>query len=77
MEKKDLEGFYSEEILQEMLHKDEIDFLTYVTHHSEERKIGFINFCAERGLSDDERAAQQFVEYRLNQEEKAHSEYLD
>lgn len=77
MEKKVLQGFHSEEDLQEMLHRGEIDFLTYVTHHSEERKMEFVAFCNERGLSSDERAAQQFVEYRLNQEEKAHSEYLD
>lgn len=77
MEKKNLEGFYSENELQEMLHKGDIDHLQYVCHHSEERKIAFVSFCGERGLSADDKAAQQFVEYQLNQEEKAHSEYLD
>lgn len=77
MEKKELEGYHSEENLQEMLHNGEIDHLQYVCHHSEERKMAFISFCGERGLSADDKAAQQFVEYQLNQEEKAHSEYLD
>ena len=77
MQKKELEGYHSEENLQEMLHNGEIDHLQYVCHHSEERKMAFISFCGERGLSADDKAAQQFVEYQLNQEEKAHSEYLD
>ena len=77
VEKKNLEGFYSENELQEMLHNGDINHLQYVCHHSEERKIAFVSFCGERGLSADDKAAQQFVEYQLNQEEKAHSEYLD
>ena len=77
MERKNLEGFYSENELQEMLHNGDINHLQYVCHHSEERKIAFVSFCGERGLSADDKAAQQFVEYQLNQEEKAHSEYLD
>lgn len=77
MQKKELEGYHSEENLQEMLHNGEIDHLQYVCHHSEERKMAFISFCGERGLSADDKAAQQFVEYQLNQEEKAHSEYLN
>ena len=77
MGKKELEGYHSEENLQEMLHNGEIDHLQYVCHHSEERKMAFVSFCGERGLPVDDKAAQQFVEYQLNQEEKAHSEYLD
>ena len=77
MEKKELEGYHSEESLQKMLHNGEIDHLQYVCHHSEERKMAFVSFCGERGLPVDDKAAQQFVEYQLNQEEKAHSEYLD
>lgn len=77
MERKNLEGFYSENELQEMLHNGDINHLQYVCHHSEGRKIAFVSFCGERGLSADDKAAQQFVEYQLNQEEKAHSEYLD
>ena len=77
MERKNMEGFYSENELQEMLHNGDINHLQYVCHHSEERKMAFVSFCGERGLSADDKAAQQFVEYQLNQEEKAHSEYLD
>lgn len=77
MEKRNLEGFYSENELQEMLHNGEIDHLQYVCHHSEERKMAFVSFCGERGLSADDKAAQQFVEYQLNQEKEAHTEYLD
>ena len=77
MEKRNLEGFYSENVLQEMLHNGEIDHLQYVCHHSEERKMAFVSFCGERGLSADDKAAQQFVEYQLNQEKEAHTEYLD
>ena len=77
MEKRNLEGFYSENELQEMLHNGEIDHLQYVCHHSEERKMAFVSFCGERGLAADDKAAQQFVEYQLNQEKEAHTEYLD
>lgn len=77
MEKRNLEGFYSENELQEMLHNGDINHLQYVCHHSEERKIAFVSFCGERGLSADDKAAQQFVEYQLNQEKEAHTEYLD
>ena len=77
MEKRVLEGYHSEETLQEMLHKGEIDHLTYVFHHSEERRDAFISFCSERGLNKDEKAARQFVEYQLNKEVEMHTDLLD
>lgn len=77
MEKRILDGDYSEESLQKMLHNGEIDHLTYVFHHSEERRAAFISFCSERGLNKDEKAAQQFVEYQLNKEVEMHSDLLD
>ncbi len=77
MAKRILEGYYSEESLQEMLHNEEIDYLTYVFHHSEERRQDFLNFCTERNLEKNEETAMLFMDYQLKQEEAIHTDYLD
>lgn len=77
MAKRILEGYYNEETLQEMLHNEEISSLTYVCHHSEKRKMDFISFCSERGINIDERAAEQFIEHKLNEEVNMHSDNID
>ena len=71
-----LEGFYNDDTLKPMLHNGEIT-LDYVYHQSEQIKQQYIDYCQERGLQQDEKSAKTFIEWSLNQEEKAHSEYLD
>ncbi len=72
-----LEGFYNDDTLKPMLHNGEITTLDYVYHQSEQTKQQYIDYCQERGLQQDEKSAKTFMEWSLNQEEKAHSEYLD
>ena len=72
-----LEGFYNDDTLKPMLHNGKITTLDYVYHQSEQIKQQYIDYCQERGLQQDEKSAKTFMEWSLNQEEKAHSEYLD
>lgn len=72
-----LEEFYNDDTLKPMLHNGEITTLDYVYHQSEQIKQQYIDYCQERGLQQDENSAKTFMEWSLNQEEKAHSEYLD
>lgn len=74
---ENLKGFYNDDTLKEKLHKGEITTLNYVSHQSEQMQQDFINYCEEKGLQQNEKSAQSFLEWSLNQEEKAHSEYLD
>ena len=72
-----LEGFYNDDTLKPMPHNGEITTLDHVYHQSEQIKQQYIEYCQKRGLQQDEKSAQTFMEWSLNQEEKAHSEYLD
>lgn len=72
-----LEGFYNDETLKPMLYNGEITTLDYVYHQSEQMKQQYITYCQERGLEQNEKSAQTFLEWSLNQEEKSHSKYLD
>lgn len=74
---ENLKGFYNDDTLKEKLNKGEITTLNYVNHQSEQMQQDFINYCEEKGLQQNEKSAQSFLEWSLNQEEKAHSEYLD
>ena len=72
-----LEGFYNYENMKLMLHSGEITTLDYVYHQSEQLKQQYIDYCKKRGLQQDEKSAQTFLEWSLNQEITAHTEYLD
>ena len=62
--------------LQEKLHHGEITRLEYVTQ-SEELKQQYEEYCKAFGLQQNEKSAEQFTDYLLNQEVEAHTEYLD
>ncbi len=72
-----LEGFYNEEILQEMLFKGEIGHLDYIYHHSQERKDDYKKFCSDNHLEEDESSAEKYMDWLLNQEENNHTDMLD
>ena len=72
-----LKGFYNDDTLKEKLHKGEITTLDYVTHQSEQMKQDFVEYCKEKNLQQNEQSAQSFLDWSLNQEEKAHTDYLD
>lgn len=70
---KQLEGFYSEDVLQELLCNGEIGHLSFVCHLSEEQKEEFFNYCDKNGLEKDEKAAQKFLKDKLEEEVQNHS----
>ena len=72
-----LEGFYNDDTLKPMLHNGEITTLDYVYHQSEQLKEQYIDYCKKRGLQQDEKSAQTFLEWSLNHEEVVHTDYLD
>lgn len=72
MEEKKLEGFYSEEVLAEMLYHGEISRLSYVWHSTEQMRQDFLDFCNQKGLERNETAATLFMDYQLRQEEELH-----
>lgn len=65
-------GYIEESQLQEQLYKGEINHLFYVQHHSEEKQKAFEKYCEDNNLPQDNRAAQDFIDYELKMEEKAH-----
>lgn len=73
---KELQGFYNEDVLQELLFNGEINHLSFVFHHSEEKKADFLAYCQKEGLEPNDLAAQKFVEYELKEEERSHT-FLD
>ena len=74
---KSLTEFCSDESLETLLHNGEITTLDYVNHQSEKMQQDFVNYCHDKGLEQNEINAQSFLDYTLNQEKDAHSEYLD
>ena len=70
---KNLEGFHDEEELQQLLFDGEINHLSYVFHHSEEKKMAFLDYCNKNGLQEDDAAAQQFLKAELQEEEDNHT----
>ena len=73
----DLEGFYSEEYLDELVYEGKITRLEYIYHHSQEMIDEFKDYCSQNGLKEDETAANKFMDWQLEQEEKAHTDGLD
>lgn len=72
-----LEGFYNEDVLEELLYKGEITRLEFIYHHSQERIDDFKTYCQKRGLQETEASAEAYSSYLLKREENAHVENLD
>ena len=72
-----LQGFYNEDVLEELLYKGEITRLEFIYHHSQERIDDFKTNCQKRGLQETEDAAEAYSNYLLKREENAHVENLD
>lgn len=72
-----LEGFYNENVLEELLYNEKISRLEFIYHHSQERIDDFKAYCQKRGLQEDEAAAEQYSDFILKRQENAHTELLD
>jgi len=66
-----LQGFYNEETLNELLDNKQISKMEYIYHHSPEMKEDFVDFCHDSGLEMNESSAQKYMEYRRALEETA------
>lgn len=58
----ELNGFYNEEELAELLDRNEITRKDFITHHSLELLKQYEDFCSDFGLEQDEDSAEQFME---------------
>lgn len=58
----ELNGFYNEEELAELLDRNEITRKDFITHHSPELLKQYEDFCSDFGLDQDEDSAEQFME---------------
>jgi hypothetical protein len=58
----ELNGFYNEEELAELLDRNEITRKDFITHHSPELLKQYEDFCSDFGLEQDEDSAEQFLE---------------
>lgn len=58
----ELNGFYNEEELAELLDRNEITRKDFITHHSPELLKRYEDFCSDFGLEQDEDSAEQFME---------------
>ena len=58
----ELNGFYNEEELAELLDRNEITKKDFITHHSPELLKQYEDFCSDYGLEQNEDSAEQFME---------------
>ena len=58
----ELNGFYNEEELAELLDHNEITRKDFITHHSPELQKQYEDFCSDFGLEQNEDSAEQFME---------------
>lgn len=58
----ELNGFYNEEELAELLDRNEITRKYFITHHSPELLKQYEDFCSDFGLEQNEDSAEQFLE---------------
>ena len=58
----ELNGFYNEEELAELLDRNEITKKDFITHHSPELLKQYEDFCSDFGQEQDEDSAEQFME---------------
>ena len=72
-----LQGFYNEDVLEELLYNGEITWLEFIYHHSQEKIDAYKAYCQRRGLQETEETAEAYSDYLLKREENAHVEDLD
>jgi len=65
-----LDGYYKEETLIELFQEGKITRCQLIWHHSPERRQEFIDFCSEKGLQQDETAAELFSEEMIRMEQE-------
>ena len=58
----ELNGFYNEEELAELLDRNEITRKDFITHHSPELLKQYEDFCSDYGLEQNEDSSEQFME---------------
>lgn len=58
----ELNGFYNEVELAELLDRNEITRKDFITHHSPELLKQYEDFCSDFGLEQNEDSAEQFLE---------------
>lgn len=58
----ELNGFYNEEEMAELLDRNEITRKDFITHHSPELLKQYEDFCSDFGLEQNEDSAEQFME---------------
>lgn len=58
----ELNGFYNEEELAELLDRNEITRKDFITHHSPELLKQYEDFCSDFGLEQNDDSAEQFLE---------------
>ena len=58
----ELNGFYNEEELAELLDRNEITRKDFITHYSPELLKQYEDFCSDFGLEQNEDSAEQFLE---------------
>lgn len=63
--------------LEKQLYDGEISRLEFISRHSQEWIDDFERFCKEKNIPEDDNAAEKYFAYRLEQEEKTHTEGLD
>ena len=73
----ELQGFYNEDVLEELLYNGEITTLEFVYHHSQEKIDAYKEYCQKNNLQEDESSAAAFCEHLLKSEEAAHTDLLD
>lgn len=73
----ELQGYYNEETLDELLYKEEITRLDYLYHHSEEKKQQFEEYCQRNDLPVNEDTALKFFQLEIKQEDRDHTDNLD
>lgn len=73
----ELNGFYNEETLEELLFDGKITRLEFIYHHSQERIDDFKKYCQKRQLQENEAAAEAYTDFLLKKEETEHVNELD
>ena len=66
-----LEGFYNEDVLDELLEEGKITNLDYIYHHSEEMKSNYAEYCSEDKLEQNEETAGAFLAKVYGEREKS------
>jgi len=62
--------------LEQRLYNGEITLLECIQKSEEHRDL-FERYCTERGLTPDDKVAGLFLDWVLEEEEKAHTDMLD